>query len=116
MATKHTDSWAIPERGFEPYAGPRGVDEFEPLDTQASDLAVFLQAALQRIRHKEEPSVSWVKLPSGVTAQLTRKAADQWELAIPIRRDWFQVIEGRSQDEVLRIARETQESEREKKQ
>ena len=82
------------------------MDDFQPLDSRAADLAMFLQSAVQRTRQKEEPSISWVKLPSGITVQLTRKAADKWELAIPIHRDWFRIIEGATREEVLRAAAE----------
>jgi len=100
------DPWA-PLPGFEPYETPHR-DNFSQPDTKASELRAFLQSdEFRGVRNLDiEASVSWVKLPSGATAQLTRKAADQWELAVPLGRDWFQVIEASSREEVLRKAGE----------
>ena len=96
--------WAVCEPGFEPWEGPRGLDDFQPLDTRASDLRAFLRDEVQREVHrvrKPDSSVTWITLPFGVNAQLTRKAADHWELMVHLGRDWFQIIEGRSREEVL---------------
>ncbi len=99
-----SDPWA-PLPGFEPYERPQAGDFSQP-DRKASDLRTFLRASIQAVRETEiiEAAVSWVRLPSGTTAQLTRKAADHWELSIPLGRDWFEVVEGVSREEVLRKA------------
>jgi hypothetical protein len=96
---KQHDPWSVVEPGFERWEGPRGVDDFLPVDTQATDLGAYLRSALQAIRTPRE-STETVTLPNGRAAQLSERG-DGWQLAIHLGRDWFQIIEGSSREEVL---------------
>src|SRR5258707_1047910 len=76
MASKF-NPWATPEAGFERYEGSRDVDDFQPLDTQASDLAAFLQSdeVRQMVQpSRSQPAVETVTLPSGAVAQIVHKS------------------------------------------
>ena len=100
-----TDPWAIPEPGFEPYAGPPN-DGFAPLCSKASDLRSFLRSDevqdLLGQRAKEGPSDGPVMLPDGTPAHLTHKG-EAWELMVHVKRDFYKVFRARSRDEGLRL-------------
>lgn len=102
------DPWAIPEPGFEKYAGPK-PDGFEPLDQRGADLRAFLrseevQAIVgQQIRRLSGEPSGAVKLSDGTPAQITQKA-EAWELMVHVRRDFYKVFSAPTRDEVLRMA------------
>jgi hypothetical protein len=103
-AKKQHDPWSVVDPGFERWEGPRGVDDFQPLDTQASDLAAYLLDAMQQMRPHRE-STEAVRLADGRTAQITQRD-DGWELTIHLGRDWYRVVSGTSREEVLSKAAE----------
>src|SRR5262249_51982964 len=110
MSTEYPDPFAIPDRGFEKYEGPRDVEKFQPVDTQASDLRAFLQSAQPSPR---PPSlVEVVTLPGGTVAQIITKSDNEYTLMIHLRRDFFAVFEGSSRVEVLRAAIRYEQTER----
>jgi hypothetical protein len=109
MTRPQYDPWA-PSEKWQPYERPR-EDGFSPMDTQAADLNTFLrgeeaQAILCNYVRKtnEEQTVGKVMLPDGRPAQLTQRPDGSWELAIHVKRDWFQILTASSRDEVLRMA------------
>ncbi len=99
-----SDPWAIPESGFEPYAGPASDDGFQPIDRKASDLRAFLRTVRETEVAASEQFSGWVVLANGARGHLTQKADGSWELAIHLQRDFFQVFTAPTRDEVLRVA------------
>jgi hypothetical protein len=102
------DPWAVKEPGWEPYAGPDGgtaADGFDPVDTQAINLASFLRAEIQEFdRSSWKENRETVYLPDGSMGILTERAADDWEISIHLRRDFYRVFRARNRAEVLEAA------------
>jgi hypothetical protein len=93
------DPWA-PEPGFEPRAAPSARDEFAPLDLQTFDLRDFLRSCeVQKALHSalgppDEPVTETVILPDGMRGELKQRAANEWELTVNLRRDFYQIFTG----------------------
>src|SRR5260370_36701788 len=95
------DPWAIPESGFEPYAGPASDDGFQPIDRKASDLRAFLRTVRETVVAASEHFSGWVVLTNGARGHFTQKTDGSWELAIHLHRDFIQAFTAPTSDEAL---------------
>ncbi len=104
---RYPDPFA-PSEKWQPYERPPD-ESFQPLDTQAVDLNTFLrgeeaQKFLGQSPRPKEAVQGTVMLPDGTPAQLTQRVDGSWELAVHLKRDFFQVFTASTRDEVIRLA------------
>jgi hypothetical protein len=106
MGTKRNDPWA-PLPGFEPYE-PKLTDGFDSVvDTQAVDLGNYLRAEVQNLTRQSRPEpITTVVLAHGARGQLIERAADDWEVRVHLRRDFYRTFRARSRAAVLAAANE----------
>jgi hypothetical protein len=107
MGARYPDPWA-PDPGFEPRTAPSARDEFAPVDLQTLDLRNFLRTdEVQRALGPPRQTVENVMiLPDGSRGLLKQRAADDWELAIYLGRDYYEIFTG-THSKVLEAANAT---------
>jgi hypothetical protein len=102
MGTKY-DPWAVPDPGFETYRGPQPDRGYAPVSNEAHDFRSWLrdEEAQELLGQRRSRQTVETVTVNGRTGQLTQRAKDQWRLMIWLGRDWFQIIEGSSREDVL---------------